>query len=146
MTFANGIYQPGYYQAQSGPTSDYLAQYKTPYQPAPQTPQQTGNGLIWVQGETGAKSFMVGPGQSVLLMDSEGSRFYLKSADASGMPLPLRIFEYTELTNNAPTQTAIQAPQTSFDPSRYITRDELEERLARLLAEKESIKNAESIV
>jgi hypothetical protein len=34
-------------------------------------------------------------------MDSEGSRFYLKSSDASGMPLPLRVFEYAEITASA---------------------------------------------
>jgi hypothetical protein len=31
-------------------------------------------------------------------MDSEESVFYIKSTDQSGMPQPLRIFDYTERT------------------------------------------------
>lgn len=102
--------------------------YYQPYFPTPQPqPQaQNSNGLVWVQGEAGAKSFLVAPGQSVLLMDSEGQRFYLKSADPSGMP-SLRVFEYTERTASTP------APAPSFDPSQYVTREELENRIATLL-------------
>lgn len=81
-----------------------------PYYPAYQpqmyqnqyNPQQHG-GLIWVQGIEAAKSYPVSAGQSILLMDSESNSFFIKTADASGMPLPLRIFDYTERTaNNAP--------------------------------------------
>ena len=67
---------------------DRFAQTPTPYQ---QT--QTGGGISWVQGEAGAKSYLVAPGASVLLMDSENARFYIKSSDTAGMPQPLRIFE-----------------------------------------------------
>lgn len=104
-----------------------------PYQnQAPATPQPQNNGINWVQGEAGAKSFLVLPGQSVLLMDSESSSFYIKPCDPSGMPRPLRVFDYTERTQ-APEQTTAQ----------YVTRDELEARLAELTKEKE---NAESLV
>ena len=58
--------------------------------------QNNGSNLTWVQGEASAKSFPVDNGQSVLLMDSEDSVFYIKSTDQSGMPMPLRIFDYTE--------------------------------------------------
>lgn len=61
-----------------------------------QNTAQPNNGIIWVQGENAAKSYPVLAGQSVLLMDSEGSVMYIKSTDQSGMPLPLRVFEYTE--------------------------------------------------
>jgi hypothetical protein len=61
-------------------------------------PQSNSNGITWVQGESAAKSYPVGAGQSVLLMDSEESVMYIKSTDQSGMPLPLRIFDYTERT------------------------------------------------
>lgn len=88
-----------------------------------QSQQQNNNGLIWVQGETGAKSYLVAPNSTVLLMDSENQRFYLKSSDASGMPLPLRIFEYTEKTQNAPNKA--QETQT-IDYSSFATKAELE--------------------
>ena len=63
-------------------------------QPAQQQAPQ--NGINWVQGIEGARAYMVAPGCTVLLMDSDGCSFYLKSADTSGMPQPLRVFDYVE--------------------------------------------------
>lgn len=65
-----------------------------PYQMPMQRPDPTG--LNWVQGESGAKSWFVNPGATVLLMDSEAMRFYLKSADMNGVPA-MRTFEYSEV-------------------------------------------------
>lgn len=123
MAFGNYYmgYQPGYYP---GAVPDTLQQFKAPYQPQ-QPPQQGGNGLVWVQGEAGAKSYLVAPGNTVMLMDSEEQVFYLKSADASGMPMPLRAFVYTEKG----AQPQAEAPK-AFDPDRFVTREELEKRLA----------------
>ena len=56
-----------------------------------QNNQQTG--LIWVQGEAAAKSYLVAPGCTVPLWDSEEKVIYLKSADASGMP-SMKVLEY----------------------------------------------------
>ena len=85
---------------------------------------QNNNGLIWVQGEAGAKAYLIVPGSTVMLMDSEAMRFYLKSADASGVP-SLRIFEYNEVSHGVPT-----APQ-AVQNEQYITRTEYEKLLAR---------------
>ena len=107
-------------------------QFQTGYQPqALQTMQSQGfspspavnSGINWVSGEVGAKSYLVAPNSTVLLMDSDATRFYLKSADNSGMP-SLRIFEYKEVSN-AP-QNALQSSQTAeinLD-SKYVTRSE----------------------
>lgn len=67
-------------------------------QMAQNVPQTQNSNLTWVQGEAAAKAYPVANGQSVLLMDSEESVMYIKSTDASGMPLPLRVFDYTERT------------------------------------------------
>ena len=93
----------------------------TPMQPQQAQPlQQTGNGLVWVQGESAAKSYPVALNNTVLLMDSEGDRFYLKSADASGMPLPLRTFVYHE-------QTARHAPKVAeVEQPAFATKSELD--------------------
>lgn len=86
------------------------------------------NGIQWVQGEEAAKSYYVQPGKSVLLMDSESKCFYIKSVDASGMPLPLRVFDYTERT-----QTAQTSPTTNATPNNdYITREEFERRISEI--------------
>lgn len=83
-----------------------------------QQPTQNSTGIVWVQGLEGAKAYPVVAGNSVLLMDSEESVFYIKTTDPSGMPQPLRVFDYNERT----------AQQTS--QSEYVTKDELEKRLS----------------
>ena len=92
MTMYNGYY--GYGMPFYGAVPDNLAQLRNgqatqPPMAQPAMPQpQSGNGLIWVQGEAGAKSYLVAANSTVMLMDSEADVFYLKSADASGMPMP----------------------------------------------------------
>lgn len=61
---------------------------------------QQGNSINWVLGEAAAKSFPVGAGQTVILMDREDPVMYMKSVDQSGMPLPLRVFDITERTSD----------------------------------------------
>ena len=69
-------------------------QYQQPQ--AQQQAQGAGNNMVWVQGLAGAKGYPVAAGSAVWMMDSEDKRFYLKSTDATGIPNPLRIFEYRE--------------------------------------------------
>lgn len=105
--------------------------------------QSNGNGIQWVQGIAGAKAYSLGANQSIQLMDSESQTFYIKTCDASGMP-SLRIFDYVERTpQNAPT-----APQTGgVDMSLYVTRAELDERIAALRAPTKEVRaNAERTV
>ena len=102
-------------------------QYYQPnqFQYAPQVPnsqQAQTNNLIWVQGENSAKSYPVSAGQSMLLMDSENPVMYIKSTDQSGMPLPLRVFDYKERT-----QARSEHAQTVAEPKvDYISRDEFD--------------------
>lgn len=113
-----------------------IPNYSYPYsymQSAVPQQQAQNSAINWVQGESGAKSFGVLPGQSALLMDSEDSVFYIKTADASGMPLPLRIFDYKERMPVSKIDTPIQKQQD------YVTRDELEKRLAEVLNGKSTI-------
>lgn len=135
MAFGNPYspgYMPGYYQMgqqMPPPMPDQLAQLRQGYQ---QPAQQQPTPIIWVQGEEGAKAYMVAAGNSVLLMDSESSVFYIKSTDASGMPQPLRIFDYTERGKIAP-----QKAETA--DGRFVTREEFDALRARfdaLTAEK----------
>ena len=76
---------------------NYPQMYQQSYgQPQmPQTMQnQSGSGIIWIQGESGAKSYLVAPGATVVLFDSEAQTIYLKSADATGLP-SMRVLDYT---------------------------------------------------
>ena len=95
------------------------------YQPYPQPQPQSG--ITWVQGEEAAKAYSVAPGCSALLMDAEGSTFYIKATDQTGMPLPLRIFDFTERQKRpaqAPTMPEVQ----------FATRDELNALAAKIEA------------
>lgn len=139
-------FAPGYYQmGQQMPSAmpDQLAQLRqAAYPQQQQTAQQTAP-IIWVQGEEGAKAYMVAAGNSVLLMDSENSTFYIKSTDASGMPQPLRIFDYTERTaaQKQPTQAA------KAQAGEFVTRAEFDALAARfdaLTADKPLTKKKES--
>jgi len=58
------------------------------------TPQNTD--IPWVQGEADAKARPVMAGHSAMFMDSETTVFYIKTVDVSGIPQPLRIFDYKE--------------------------------------------------
>lgn len=85
------------------------------------------NGIIWVQGEAGAKAYPVAPNTTVQLWDSETQTIFLKSADGSGMP-SMKILDYTIRDN-----TVARNPVT--DMSGYVTREEFEKRLKEIADE-----------
>ena len=95
----------------------------------PTTTSSQLSSINWVQGEAGARSVPVPAGQKALLMDSETNVFYVKSSDTSGMPLPLRIFEYKEV-GKAVSEDDKARPQSTF-----VTHEELQQALAELKAE-----------
>lgn len=129
MAYNNGF--PINYQ-QMYPQYGYISQQ--PITPVVQSqPVANDNGIIWVQGEAGAKSWAVAPGKSVMLMDSENSVFYIKTTDNSGIPLPLRIFDYTERTQ----QDTAPAEAVQVTNSQYVTKDELKEILSGFVTRKE---------
>ena len=114
----------------------YPATYQPMYQPQPiQAPQQNQQtGLIWVQGESAAKSYMVAPGSTVQLWDSEEKVIYLKSADASGMP-SMKILDYT-----------IRGEEAAKDALEYVTRkdfDELAEKVKELGRRKKVVREVD---
>ena len=134
MAYYAPFYRPTYYdQMQPNPNmNQFNQQFQPPVTPPTTQPmaQQGNNGLIWVQGEAGAKSYLVAPGNTVMLMDSEGERFYLKSADASGMPMPLRVFEYKERTETPSKATSATVTAQNVNLDNFVTREEFEQRMA----------------
>lgn len=88
-----------------------------PYYPQ-QYQSQQNSGIIWVQGETGAKSYLVAPNNTVQLWDSESQTIYLKSADASGMP-SMKILDY-KIRGGAQNAPAVMGAE-------YATKAELDD-------------------
>lgn len=135
-------YTGGYYMPNQQPMGQ-LEQLRM------QQPQQSANRqiapMIWVQGETGAKSYMVAPGNSVPLWDSERQTIYIKSCDASGMP-SMRVLDYTERLQERPQPVAAAQPAPD-----YVTRaefDALRQRVDALPAntDKEAVNDAKPTV
>ena len=102
----------------------YYNGFPATYQPIYQVPQTQNqqSSIIWVQGEAGAKSYMVAPNSTVTLWDSENQTIYLKSADASGMP-SIKTLDYTirEARNGANTAPVI----TDDKLSTFATKEEI---------------------
>ena len=114
----------------------YLYNYNNAYyQPQPvQTPQnaqQATNDIVWVQGEAGAKAYLVAPNTTVTLWDSESPTIYLKTSDGRGIP-SMRILDFKERTQNV--QSGPVFKDTTSDELKDLRAkyDSLEERLTEL--------------
>jgi hypothetical protein len=110
---AYGGYYP-YYTQNSSLTPNFAS--FTQNQPS----NVQNNGIIWVCGEAGAKSYLVAPNTTVALWDSESQTIYLKSADASGMP-SIKTLDYT-------VRDRVQADLSHENTSKveFVTREEFD--------------------
>ena len=115
----------------------WMAYQQPNYVNTNQAPKNDASSIIWVQGEAGAKAYPVQPGCSVVLMDSENPYFYIKMADASGMPLPLRVFEYSERKAPEP------ATMITMNPDEYVTKDYFDKKLGEITARLSSMNRRE---
>ena len=107
-------YQPNYPQQNS-----YV-------QPNQQNQSQVINsGIVWVSGETGAKSYLLSPNTTLPLWDSERQTIYLKSADASGMP-SMKILDYTIREQAQPQNIPVVSEQAQQKVD-FVTHDELKD-------------------
>lgn len=86
----------------------------TPYvQPTiPQQQVRQNSSIVWVQGEDGAQNYPVAPNNTVLLMDSNSNKFYIKSSDMYGKPT-VRVYTYEEQVKEQQKPTE-QASQNDF--------------------------------
>lgn len=150
MAYNNG-FPVGYQPAQIYYPQQYQVipqnQISTPQSSQIQQSQPMNSSIIWVQGEAGAKSYMVAPNNTVQLWDSENQVIYLKSADASGMP-SMKILDY-KIREATPT---VQQPQVINTQNQdYVTREELsefEDQIRKQIAnlKKENKEDGESVI
>lgn len=99
------------------------------YNPQFQPPR---NNRIWVQGEAGAKSYLVAPNSSVDMWDSEAQTIYVKSTDATGMPT-MQVLDYT-IRGGKPEKEPVEASET-----KYASIDDLNELRAEIGQIKEQL-------
>lgn len=79
------------------------------------TPAPSVDERIWVTNQQAAEAYLVAANSFVRLWDSSQPRFYEKSADCTGRPMAMKIFEYKEVS---PVQAIPQA--------NYVTSEEFD--------------------
>ena len=121
MAYNNGfpVNYPQYY-----PQFQQVQQQNPVPTPQPQV-QTQNNPMIWVQGETGAKSYLLSPNTTLPLWDSERQTIYLKSADASGMP-SMKTLDYT-IREQAQPQNIPMVSEQAQPKVDFVTHDELKD-------------------
>lgn len=85
-----------------------------------QNSQQMNDGTmmaVFVQGESGANAYPVASGNTVLLIDFDSGKFWLKS-NVNGIPQRLRAFSFAEETQGQSQHVA--------QPTQSVTREEFD--------------------
>lgn len=119
------------------PQLNSYASYAQPQTPAPAAQPQPYSGIVWVDGEVGAKAFQLPQGwpanTPMPLWDTNDTFIYLKSTNSMGMPNPLQRIPY-RFEEQEPKQSgnSFRYPATapalmSGDDSRYATKEDLEQ-------------------
>lgn len=111
-----GYYNPSIPQENPNIQGGQQFQQMPVQQPIQQMPMQTptqfmqsqssGDTMLWVLNENEASSFPVAPNNSVVLWDKNNKTFYIKTANAQGIP-SMQIYDFTERT-----ETHENAPKT----------------------------------
>lgn len=84
-----------------------------PYFPnTPYLNQQTQN-IQYVNGKQSAESYVLPANSSVILMDSNKARFYMKQTDAAGMAT-IRAYDFKECEEDKPAEYVTKAEFESF--------------------------------
>lgn len=80
------MYYPYYPQSFPQQQTYQQPQITQPQINQPQQQMQSGDDRIYVQGEVGAKAYLVAPGNTVVLWDSESQSIYIKTVNPAGLP------------------------------------------------------------
>lgn len=78
-----------------------------------QTPAPMVDERIWVTSQQAAEAYLVAANSFVRLWDSSQPRFYEKSADCTGRPMTMKVYEYKEVS-----------PMQQMQTSGFVTTDE----------------------
>ena len=120
----------------SNPQAIAPPQQPTLFAPRTSTVQQNQNSgqlnsFQWVQGQAGAEAYLVAPGASVILMDSNAPVIYFKSADQNGRYLPMKTYDLVERVQ------PVQGPNSAepIDTSSFVKRDEITALVAKAVDE-----------
>lgn len=96
--------------------ANFFGGYSPPQSFVPYQPPPTNNSVsvVTVQGEAGARVYPVAAGNTVLLIDFDAKKFWLKSTDSNGMPSRFATFNFSEEI------------KSNGDAGQFISRNEFE--------------------
>lgn len=97
--------------------------YVPSYLSAANNSASNNTNIMWTMGIESAKAYPVMPGKTVLLMDSEGPHFFIKTVDVNGYAT-LKSYKFEE---DVPTPAPV-APESP----KYVTQEQLEAVIAEL--------------
>ena len=101
------FYRGGFFNPMQTPTMPNMTENQNQWQlqnmqqPLNQPTQTPTNDMIFVLNENEASSYPVAPNNRVVLWDKNQTTFYVKSANAQGIP-QMQIFDFSERAQNAP--------------------------------------------
>lgn len=132
MIFNNGYpasYQPFGYNYQPQIPQQMQGTQMSPANQQMMTPPTIRAEIIQVDDETAAENYPVGAGSSQMMIAKDDSAIFVKTSATNGNGYTLDVF--------------VKRPRTpqkaSFDPDRYVTREELESRLQAILTANNNI-------
>lgn len=104
-----------------GTTTGAPAQQQSFNMPQQQPQQQTNISVVFIHGgDDAADKYLMAPNQTLLLIDNEEGKIYIKETNGSGMTIINRKFKEEK-------QASLQQIQADF-----VTREEFEKRIAEL--------------
>jgi len=93
-----------YYNSSPTPSSSGM-NFSNQNQPSTQQYSRPQNNILWVSGKENARSMQLQPNSTVILLDNDANKFYIKTTDDIGLG-KLRVFNYFEEEDNiSQTQT-----------------------------------------
>jgi hypothetical protein len=100
------FYRGGYFNPMTPqmPMAENQGQFAQPFQQPPMQPTQMSvpnNDMIFVLGQNEAESYPVAPNATVTMWDKNQKTFYIKTANAQGIP-SMQIYDFTERPQNSP--------------------------------------------
>lgn len=116
--------------------ANYFGGYPQPqqYQQYQQYQQQPNNNVIVVpvQGESGASMYPVAAGNTVLLMDFNLKKFWIKATDINGLPAKFAAFDFKEEIKAPPQVTENFVSRNEFDEWKKSTDAQLQQIIGNL--------------
>ncbi len=129
-------YYPNNYAAMGGTSFTPYAQQPMSYNnaaiPVQQPTVNNNPGMIWVDGEVGAKAYQIPVGVTgpVALWDTNDQIIYLKSVNQFGMPNPLQKIKYqmeeTPLLQSGQMSGSATASGTGSVAENYVTKEDFD--------------------